>query len=244
MATIIIVLAIALILLLMFGLGTQTSLSAALLPKDVRDAARKAAGDAVLTDAQASFDTFTVQFQGSQGLTQARIYRHGEITVSIARREEDHIPQHGSFTLLSWDDNLPPDEHNERVTLGYLNDTISRALQAAGFSAAGSGQRPTLYVRCLRALDETVTDEDIDRLHGFIPHAPQAAAGSRRTAYSKGSLVIDISSGGNDVLLWRAAAVATINSTDGEERRKSRIEAAVGAMFEYFPDSPDTLLNS
>lgn len=236
MAIILIIVAFFVVILLIMGVASQTTLSTALLPKDVSDAARKTAGDTPLTDAQANFGTFTVQFQGSQGLNQASVYRHDAITVSIAQRENYPFPAQGSFVLLTEDDEIPAAAGDERVTLSDLHDSVSRALNAAGFTPASAGQQPALNVRCLRAGDESITDEDIDHLHAFIADKSKAgASAAQQPVYVKGSLVIDISDGANDVLLWRAAAVATTQSTDDIEQRKARIDAAIKAMFEHFP---------
>ncbi|MCB1804233.1 MAG: hypothetical protein KDJ99_03495, partial [Candidatus Competibacteraceae bacterium] len=68
MAIILIIIAFFVILIMVLGVASQTTLNTALLPKDVRDAAKKTAGNTPFTDAQANFGTFTVGFQGSQRL--------------------------------------------------------------------------------------------------------------------------------------------------------------------------------
>ncbi len=220
--------------------GSRTSLSARLLPRDVREAARKAASGAQIVDARGEADgCFVLALRGSGGLTEMSAHRHGEITVSIGIRCTD-FPQSGSFAFRTPESGtisgscIPPE------VVDHVPKAVEKALQSKRFQAAGADEAPTLWVRYHVANDEPIDVKELDRMHGFAEGNQDSGEAALTAMFRQGSLIIDVSSAEDDRLLWRAAAVADVSLEDELPKRLARIDRAVDAMFAGFPPKGKT----
>jgi uncharacterized protein DUF4136 len=67
---------------------------------------------------------------------------------------------------------------------------------------------------------------------GLPPFAPGTQS---LEVYEQGTLILDVSSAANDVLVWRASAAAQINRQATEAARNARISEAAREMLKPFP---------
>ena len=216
-------------------LGSRSSLGALLVPKDVQAATRKAAGGSTIVDAKIDPEgRFDLTMSGFGGPARMTAFRKGEITVSVGVRSAD-IPESGSFAF--W----PPQAavvSGSRITpevLDHIPEVIEKTLESKGFRPAAANEAPTLLIRCHVASDEPIEVRELDRLHGFADEGWDSCEAALTAAFRQGSLIIDVSAGEADHLLWRAAAVAEVSLEDELPKKLARIDRAVVAMLEDFP---------
>jgi len=218
--------------------GSRKSVSAYLVPKDVESAARKVAGDADIVDAEFSGDgQFALKIRDSRGLTEMVARRHGEITVSISFRATE-FPTAGTFAFRTAEADASSDPDVDPEDMANIRRAIADTLESKGFSSVGS-EAPTLLVRYHGGYDEPLSSRKLDRMHGFISSdedVDQSTLSDQgEIVFKQGSLIIDISDGGSDMLLWRAAGVADVSLADDLSKKKDRGKRAIHGMFKGFP---------
>jgi len=232
------VVAVVFVLIVALALGGR-SIGGYLLPKDVESAAKKAAGGAEIVDAQVDASgRIVIKLSGSGGLTEMYVQHHGEITASVAFRPTG-LPKSGSFAFRTPEPEVSEETHISRETLSHIRYLIENTLKSKGFSIASGNEIPTLLVRYRLALDRSISEQELNRLHGFALESEEFErsyqAEPAASVIKQGSLIVDLSGGSTDRLLWRAAAIAEVSPDEDPEKKKTRREQAVLAMFQGFP---------
>ena len=232
------VVVVVFVLIVALAIGGK-SIGAYLLPKDIESAAKKAADGAEIVDANVDArGRIEIKLSGIGGLSKMYVQRHGEITASVASRPSG-LPKSGSFTFRTPEADLSEHPHITYEVLSHVRNLIANTLASKGFSIASGNQIPTLLVRYRLALDRSISENELNRLHGFVLEGEESdksyQTGPEETVIKQGSLVIDISDGSNDLLLWRAAAIAEVSMDDNSHKKKTRREQAVQVMFKDFP---------
>lgn len=220
--------------------GGRTSVGARFLQQTVLDAARKVAKGATITDAYGDGEGgVIIAFRGTAGLSEMKVIRSGELTVSTAFRRGVSFPAHGSFTFGKTTASSSSDSPITAEAVERARRAITEALESKGFRLSRTVEQAMLVVQFVLADDGPVVAADLDRRHGYCTsnelNDDVASAIPVTHAYRRGSLVVDVSRADSDVLLWRCAALADVSPSDSEERKRARLRAAAEAMFSEFP---------
>ena len=148
----------------------------------------------------------------------------------------------GELRRYAWSERKPAPEEDPALSNDLLDGRIRRAVER-GLGAKGyvpAGDEPAdfeiaYHVAVERAVDVQTYIDAYPRGYRWGFGLTRAYTNVRE--YDVGSIVLDVSSAGNQELIWRGAVQARINEAGTPEERTERVNRAVDAILAKFPPS-------
>ena len=139
----------------------------------------------------------------------------------------------------SWHKNATQYYSNPKIgdpTLqGMLQDAISNALIAKGYTFNKNSWETDMFVGYVAALESSLSSEEIAEIYGVNPGLPELSNDLNK--YEKGTLIIHVFDTKLGQLLWRGALQAEVQFDSEPNVRWERVQNAVNTLLKNFPKS-------
>ena len=139
----------------------------------------------------------------------------------------------------SWHKNATQYYSNPKIgdpTLqGMLQDAISNALIAKGYTFNKNSWETDMFVGYVAALESSLSSEEIAEIYGVNPGLPELSNDLNK--YEKGTLIIHVFDTKLGQLLWRGALQAEVQFDSEPNLRWERVQNAVNTLLKNFPKS-------